>query len=52
VLLQFDYYLENPKNPFVNIEVGEAKKRMNRQKEQELLNIFDKYKEKYANLKF
>jgi phosphoribosylglycinamide formyltransferase-1 len=52
VLSQFDYYLGNPKNPFANVEVGEAKKRMNRKKEQELLNIFDKYKEKYANLKF
>jgi phosphoribosylglycinamide formyltransferase-1 len=49
-LINFDFYLNDPKNPFENIEIGEPKKRMKKSQEQELFNIFPKYKEKYKNV--
>lgn len=47
-LSRFDELLDNPQNPFVDIEEGEAKKRMSLEKERELARLFSAYTEKYG----
>ena len=47
-LSHFYEFIENPRNPYVNIEVGEPKRRMPLDIEKELLERFPKYIEKYG----
>ena len=45
---RFDDYLNCPQNPFVNIEEGEARKRMAPSTEREFIRLFSKYREEYG----
>jgi phosphoribosylglycinamide formyltransferase 1 len=47
----FDYYLNNNKNEYKNIEIGEAKMRMPIEKEQQMLDSFNEYSNKYGKEK-
>jgi phosphoribosylglycinamide formyltransferase-1 len=47
-MVNFMEHINNPKNPYINIETTESKMRMPIEKETELARMFEKYIEKYG----
>ena len=47
-MLNFAYHINNPGNPYKDIEASESRMRMPVEKETELVRVFDKYVERYG----